>query len=134
MREELFHSTARLIANPVAYRPKAAAIDDLLERAACPLSACRPTPPAARAPRSRLATGASSARPCARSWRRAHARGRRACSSSSGALAATRRAGAARDAAPALDALDPPVRAALLLARDNVTAVARAGLDRRPPR
>jgi ATP phosphoribosyltransferase len=32
IREELFHSTARLIANPVAYRTKAAAIDDLLER------------------------------------------------------------------------------------------------------
>jgi ATP phosphoribosyltransferase len=32
VREELFHSTARLIANPVAYRTKAAAIDVLLER------------------------------------------------------------------------------------------------------
>jgi len=32
VREELFHSTARLIANPVAYRTKAAAIDALLER------------------------------------------------------------------------------------------------------
>ena len=32
IREELFASTARLIANPVAYRLKAAEIDDLLER------------------------------------------------------------------------------------------------------
>ena len=32
VREELFHSTARLIANPVAYRTKAAAVDALLER------------------------------------------------------------------------------------------------------
>jgi ATP phosphoribosyltransferase len=32
VREELFVSTARLIANPVAYRTKAAAIDGLLER------------------------------------------------------------------------------------------------------
>jgi ATP phosphoribosyltransferase len=32
VREELFTSTARLIANPVAYRTKAAAVDDLLER------------------------------------------------------------------------------------------------------
>jgi len=32
VREELYHSTARLIANPVAYRTKAAAVDDLLER------------------------------------------------------------------------------------------------------
>src|SRR3954469_7701807 len=32
VREEIFVSTARLIANPVAYRTKAAAIDDLLER------------------------------------------------------------------------------------------------------
>ena len=32
VREEIFTSTARLIANPVAYRTKAAAIDDLLER------------------------------------------------------------------------------------------------------
>jgi ATP phosphoribosyltransferase len=31
VREELFHSTARLIANPVAYRTKAAAIDRLVE-------------------------------------------------------------------------------------------------------
>jgi ATP phosphoribosyltransferase len=32
VREEIFVSSARLIANPVAYRTKAAAIDDLLER------------------------------------------------------------------------------------------------------
>ena len=32
IREELFTSTARLIANPVAYRLKAAAIDDLVAR------------------------------------------------------------------------------------------------------
>ena len=32
VREEMFHSTARLIANPVAYRTRAAAVDDLLER------------------------------------------------------------------------------------------------------
>ena len=32
VREELFTSTARLIANPVAYRTKAAAVDALLER------------------------------------------------------------------------------------------------------
>ncbi len=32
IREELFVSTARLIANPVAYRTKAAALDDLLRR------------------------------------------------------------------------------------------------------
>jgi ATP phosphoribosyltransferase len=32
VREEIFVSTARLIANPVAYRTKAAAIDTLLER------------------------------------------------------------------------------------------------------
>jgi ATP phosphoribosyltransferase len=32
IREELFASTARLIANPVAYRTKAAAIDELLGR------------------------------------------------------------------------------------------------------
>lgn len=33
IREEIFHSTARLIANPVAHKLKAEAIDDLLERA-----------------------------------------------------------------------------------------------------
>jgi ATP phosphoribosyltransferase len=32
IREELFEASARLIANPVAYRLKAAAIDDVLER------------------------------------------------------------------------------------------------------
>ena len=32
IREELHHSTARLIANPVAHKLKAAAIDDLLGR------------------------------------------------------------------------------------------------------
>jgi ATP phosphoribosyltransferase len=32
VREEIFVSSARLIANPVAYRTKAAAIDELLER------------------------------------------------------------------------------------------------------
>jgi ATP phosphoribosyltransferase len=32
VREEIFLSSARLIANPVAYRTKAAAIDDLLEK------------------------------------------------------------------------------------------------------
>jgi ATP phosphoribosyltransferase len=32
VREEIYHSTARLIANPVAYRTKAADIDALLER------------------------------------------------------------------------------------------------------
>ena len=32
VREEIFTSTARLIANPVAYRTKAAAVDHLLER------------------------------------------------------------------------------------------------------
>jgi len=32
VREEIFVSSARLIANPVAYRTKAAAIDDLLEK------------------------------------------------------------------------------------------------------
>jgi ATP phosphoribosyltransferase len=32
VREEIFHSTARLIANPVAYRTKAAEMDALLER------------------------------------------------------------------------------------------------------
>ncbi len=32
VREELFECTARLIANPVAHKLKAAAIDDLLER------------------------------------------------------------------------------------------------------
>ena len=32
VREELFDCTARLIANPVAHKLKAAAIDDLLER------------------------------------------------------------------------------------------------------
>ncbi len=33
VREEIAESTARLIANPVAHKLKAAAIDDLLERA-----------------------------------------------------------------------------------------------------
>ena len=32
VREELFVSTARLIANPVSHKLKAAAIDDVLER------------------------------------------------------------------------------------------------------
>jgi ATP phosphoribosyltransferase len=32
IREEIFTSTARLIANPVAHKLKAAAIDDVLER------------------------------------------------------------------------------------------------------
>ena len=32
IREELFASTARLIANPVAHKLKAAAIDDMVER------------------------------------------------------------------------------------------------------
>jgi ATP phosphoribosyltransferase len=36
IREELFGSSARLIANPVAYRVKAAAIDDVVERLRAP--------------------------------------------------------------------------------------------------
>ena len=32
VREEIMHSTARLIANPVSYRVKAAEIDGVLER------------------------------------------------------------------------------------------------------
>ena len=79
IREEIAVCTARLIANPVAHKLKAAAIDDLLERSPCGLSAAARGRRASSSPRSarscRAAPSVSARR--RRDHRRGRGRGRR---------------------------------------------------------
>ena len=118
IREEIFASTARLIANPVAHKLKAAAIDALRGAHPCGLSARSRTPPRSRRRSVRALVRrrrVGRARRCARSSTRCAPAATRRCWSYErrfGGGGPLRRAGA-DELAAALDALDPAVRAGL---------------------
>ena len=131
IREEIVASTARLIANPVAYRMKAEAIDAARGAHPCGLSARSRTPRRSRRACAAWSRGRSRSRTASpRSSPRCARGAMRRCSSTSGSSRGTTSSSSRRaELDAALDAADPDVRAGLKLAAANVRAVAEAGVD-----